>query len=497
MRKLLMASAALLGFAGPAFAAGLVEINPTTSPPVVGDASGTPITPPRSGFGLAPLTNPDPGKIIIRVDGLVAFDTGFIGGTGQTGSVYTAGTPATYSLNPKTGAIALTPATPGGKVGTGKGDSFTNNGYFRLYFGADGQLLNGIRYGANAEMRTDFAGPSSAPGNITQSGSTGNASSNSTASLWYTRRAFGYMGTPTYGYVRFGQGDGGLSLFTGAGITTGEAFSTGAWDGDVPDLFPQGLPDTWQFYDVGNEYTSNKIAYVSPVFFGAQAVVSFAPNSNVLAVNSGNTVAAGATGNQSSSTLASDYARPRNIVEAAFRWQGNLGPVAIDSMIGGANSAVVNNGSFVTPGVKSKGVNIIDGGASLTFLGFSIFGHANAGTQNGTMTPVLELPGRGAPKSQAVVGGGQWSGGPWTVGTSYYYLNCEGSSSGLSNDSFRAEAVGGDYNWAPGFDTFLEYLHGERRQNGVNFIDSGTGVPTDLHNHISLNGIALTMLVRW
>ena len=268
MRKLLVASAALLGLSGPAFAAGLVEINPTTSPPVVGDATGTPITPPRSGFGLAPLTNPDPGKIIIRVDGLVAFDTGFV--NTPTGAVYTtSGTP---------------PVTK--QTGVGKIDSFTNNGYFRLYFGADGQLLNGIRYGANAEMRTDFVGPNGSASTYTVSGSVGNASGNSTASLWYTRRAFGYMGTPTLGYIRFGQGDGGLSLFTGAGITTGEAFSTGAWDGDVPDMMPGNLPDTWQFYDVGNEYTSNKIAYVSPVFFGLQGVISFAPNSTNLAIES-------------------------------------------------------------------------------------------------------------------------------------------------------------------------------------------------------------------
>lgn len=472
MRKLLVASAALLGLAGPALAAGLVEINPTTSPPVVGDATGTPITPPRSAFGAAPLTNPDPGKIIIRVDGLVDFVTGFTGT--QTGNTYVAGK----------------------QTGQAKIDSFQNLGYFRLYFGADGQLLNGLRYGANAEMRTNFAGPNNSAATYTVSGSVGNASGNSTASLWYTRRAFGYIGMPQYGYLRFGQGDGPLSLFTGNGITTGEAYSTGAWDGDVPGLFQGGLAPTWMFYDVGNEYVSNKIAYVSPNFMGFQGGISFAPNSTAgAASNSCGTATAGACANQSSSTLPSDWARPRNIIEAAVRWQGNLGPVAVDSMLGIANSAVVNNGSFLTPGTKTKGVNIIDGGASLTWLGASIYGHWNNGTENGTMTPVAELPGRGAQKGVAWVAGVQYSTGPWTAGTSYYSLNRQGSLAGLNNESFRGEAVGGDYNWAPGFDTFLEYIHGERRQAGVNYLDVG-GNPM-AHNHISLNGIALSMLIRW
>jgi len=474
MRRLLFASAALLGLAGSAHAAGLIEFNPSTSPPTVGDATGTPITSPKSGFPQ-PALNPDPGKIIIRLDGFLAFDTGFIGGSQMGGDVYTAGV----------------------KTGHGKLDSFTNNGLFRLYFGADGQLLNGLRYGVNAEMRTNFAGPNASAATYTVSGSIGNASGNSTASLWYTRRAFGYVGTPQFGYLRFGQGDGPLSIFTASGITTGEAFSTGAWDGDVPDLMPGNVVPTWQFYDVGNEYTSNKITYLSPTMFGAQVAFSYAPNSSVLSPESCGSAAGGACLQQSSSALGGDLTRPRNIIEAAVRWQGNLGPVAVDSMIGYAHSGVVNNGNFLFPGTKAKGVDVIDGGASLTFLGASLFAHANTGTQNGTMTPVAVIPGRGSPKGTTWTAGAQYATGPWTVGASYYYYNRAGSAAGIGNETFRGEAVGGDYNWAPGFDTFLEYLHGERRQAGVNYLDSGTGVPAGAHNHVSLNGIALTMLLRW
>ena len=483
MRKLLIASAALLGLSGPAFAGALIEMNPTTSPPTVGDATGTPITNPKSGFP-SPAFSPDPGKIIIRLDGFLAYDVGFIGGTGMSGNVYA----------PVGGVNTI--------VSHGKLDSFNTSTLFRLYFGADGQLLNGLQYGVNGEMRTNFAG-TTAQG-YSGTAALGNASANSSASLWFTRRAFGYIGTPKYGYLRFGQGDGPLSLFTAAGITTGEAFSTGAWDGDVPDLMPGNMIPTWQFYDVGNEYTSNKIVYLSPTWFGAQGAVSFAPNSTQ-GPNECGTVSAGACNNQASSPLASDFTRPRNIIEAGLRWQGNLGPVAVDSMIGYVHSAVVNNGTIVPlalQGTRAKGVDVIDGGASLTFLGFSVFGHVNNGTQNGTLTPVAVIPGRGSPKGTAYTVGGQWSGGPWTVGASYYYLHRAGSNTPstalnpVGNEVFRGEAVGGTYNWAPGFDTFLEYLHGERRQGGVNLVDSGTA-PPNLHNNLSINGIALTMLLRW
>jgi hypothetical protein len=202
--------------------------------------------------------------------------------------------------------------------------------------------------------------------------------------------------------------------------------------------------------------------------------------------------------------LPSDLARPRNIFEIAARWQGNAGPVAIDSMVGWQYSAVVNNGSAVTPGQKYKGVDAFDAGASLTWLGASIFGHVLGGQMNGvvTPTPVITVANgdpvnRGSPKAWSAVGGAQYSIGPWTVGASYWYYGSAGSASGTGNQVFRGWAVGGDYSWAPGFDTFLEYIGGRLHQSGVNLVNSGPGANPNLNNSVNPNGVALTMLIRW
>jgi predicted porin len=372
------------------------------------------------------------------------------------------------------------------------------SGYFRLYFGADGQLLNGLRYGVNGEMRTNFPSPvSQSPGGNTQ------------ATTWFTRRAYGYIGTPQFGYVRFGQGDGPLGLFTGAGITTGEAFSTGAWDGDIPDLMPQNVVPAWQFNDVSREYATNKIVYLSPTFFGFNVSASFAPSSATLAAENCGSAAGGGCIAQASSTLPSDIltstsARGRNTFEIAARWQGNLGPVAIDSYGGWQNGAVVNNGSALTPGQLAKGVDAFAAGASVTFFGFSVFGAGYGGQMNEVASPVPVITlahgggaNRGSPKAWSAVGGGQYSLGPWTVGASYYYYDRAGAITGTGNEIFRGWAVGGDYSWAPGFDTFLEYIGGKKHQGGINQVDSGPGANPNLHNTTWPQGVALTMLIRW
>ena len=471
MRKLLVATAALLGLAGPAFAAGLIEMNPTTSPPSVGDATGVTTTPPKSGWN-APNFNPDPGKVIIRLDGLLAWDVGATGGTLNNGNVYTAG-----------------------KItGTGKSQPFQYSGYFRLYFGIDGKLLNGMIWGANSEMRTNFAGET--PPGYVGTGAFGSPGGNATATTYYVRRAYGYFGAPAWGLIRFGQGDGPLSLFTTPGITTGEAFSTGAWDGDVPDLMPGNASAGWLFNDTSPEYASNKLVYLSPTFFGLTGSVSFAPNQSNLGVTECSNSASANCYAQTSSVNAADQSHWVNEVEGAVRYQANFGPVALDSMFGFQKSGVVNQGNFGAPETH-KGVAAMDAGASLTFMGASVFGHVYGGQVNGLNTAPVVTATRGTPKQWDWVAGAQYTIGPWTAGASYYYVGNEGSAAGIGNQSFRGEAIGGTYNIAPGFNTFLEYLHGQRRQAGVNFKDSGTGVPTDFGNNVTSNGIALTMLIQW
>jgi predicted porin len=365
-------------------------------------------------------------------------------------------------------------------------------GYFRLYFGVDGKLANGLIYGAKSEMRTQFA-PAGG-------GTLANSSGNSTQSLWYTRRAYGYFGGDSFGIVRIGQGDGPLSLFTGGGISTGEAFSTGAWDGDAC-VFTAASCLAWAFLDVGNEYVSNKVTWVSPSWGGLQIGASFAPESVGLWANGDNNASAAGGGNARAgrSALSADNARPKNMFEVAARWQGNLGPVALDAMAGylGSDTVKLANGVPNVAGTTGfKGLSVFDAGLSATIMGISAFGHISTGKMNGAATPQATLASGRKKDGIAWVIGAMYSTGPYTVGTSWYQFDHQGSNGGTGNRSEKGFAVGGQYTLVTGVDFFLEYLYGNIHQAGVNFVDGGAGGNGN-NNNAKTNMVVASALFRW
>jgi predicted porin len=452
-----MASAAVLGLmaASHAQAASFAQTDPSKN---------------SSAFPTS-QNNPDPGKIIVRMGGLVAVDVGGVGNSSDKSN-----------------------------VNSSKLQPYGISGYFRLYFGVDGKLTNGMIYGASSEMRTNFAG-GAAGGYSLAAGSAGvgNGSANSTASLWYTRRAYTYIGADSWGVFRIGQTDGPLSLFTGSGITSGEAYDTGQWDGDICDFIGSNCL-SWVFPDVGNEYDPAKITYMSPKFGGFSFGVDFAPSSAALTGVDGDQAIGGGSARQSTSSVGSDVQRPRNEFEIAGRWQGNLGPVAIDGFVGYWGSGIVDpTSAAVLPAgtTKVNGLSIIDGGLSATINGWSVFGGVNGGKTNGQAgTPQVVLA-SGRKKDQfAYIVGGQWSQGPYTVGASWYSVDNQGSNSGTGNRTQRAFDVGGQYTVVTGLDFFLEYIWGQQHQNGVNFVDGGAGLAT-ANNKETTNAVLATILVRW
>ncbi len=444
MRNYLLASAALLGLvaANSAQAATFATTDPSRN---------------ASAFG-APQTNPEPGKIIVHMGGMVAVDVGVVNNNSDKSSTTTA------KLQPY--GIA---------------------GYFRLYFGMDGKLTNGMIYGAKSEMRTQFA-PAAG-------GTVGGPSGNSTQSIWYTRRAYVYLGGDSWGLLRMGQGDGPLSLFAGSSITTGEAYDTGHWDGDVCDFVANCL--SWVFPDVGNEYDSAKITYMTPKMNGFQAGVSFAPSSVAL-TGVDNVANAGQSARQSITVTNSDTNRPRNYFEIAARYSGNLGPVALDTWAGYWGSGIVG----AAPGALSAGVSKVNGlsifnwGTSLTYQGFSVFGTINGGNTNGQAgTPRVSLTSGRSKQQQAGIVGVQYASGPYTVGTAYYQVERQGSNGGTGNRTERGFDIGGQYTVVSGLDFFLGYTYGTIHQNGVNFVDAAG--PAAANNKATTNALIGTMLVRW
>ncbi|MCX7380625.1 MAG: porin [Alphaproteobacteria bacterium] len=442
MRNYLLASAALLGLvaANTAQAATFATTDPSRN---------------ASAFGTT-QTSPDPGKIIVHMGGFVSVSVGIVNNNSDKSST-TAAKHQPYGL-----------AT-----------------YMRLYFGMDGKLSNGMMYGAKTEMRTN------------QQATPGNPSANSTAATLYTRRAYMYVAGDNWGLVRMGVTDGPLSLLAGSSITTGEAYDTGHWDGDVCDFVANCL--SWVFPVVGNEYDSAKITYMTPKMNGFQAGISFAPSSVSTNAGADNLASTGLSARQSVSTIGSDTTRPRNYFEVAAKYTGNLGPVALDTWAGYWGSGVVG---AATPAALPAGVTKVNGlaigywGLSLTYQGFSVFGTVTGGNTNGQAgTTRVSLASGRSKQQQAGIVGVQYSSGPYTVGTAYYQVERQGSNGGTGNRVERGFDIGGTYNVVSGLDFFLGYTYGTIHQNGVNFVDAAG--PVTANNKASTNALVGTMLVRW
>jgi predicted porin len=433
MRKFLLATAsvAVLGLtAGAAHAARFAESDPSKD---------------STAFS-APQAKPAPGKIIVRVGGNVWSEFGV-------------------------GSSTLDKA----KGNSGKLQPYGMFGGMRLYFGVDGQLTNGILYGANYEVRTN-------------SGIVGGASANSTANTLYARRAYVYIGADSWGLFRLGQGDGPTSLFNGN--TTGEFFSTGAWDGDVPGLFGNAAL-AWAFPVVGNEYASAKITYVSPSFNGFQVGLSFAPSNAAQTGGVGGSAFLGVVDRGAASAVASDWARPRNTFEVAARYSGNLGPVGTYLMAGYTGSGTIDNNTGA--GAQYWGLSVFDAGMAFNYMGIQPFAHLTTGKMNGAHVPQQKLAGR-KKDGLAWVAGLAYGNGPYTVGASWYSFDSEGSAAGTGNRQEYGLAIGGDYTVTNGLDFYLEYLYGVRKQAGFNFETGAAGAAV---NKTTASGAMATMQVRW
>src|SRR6201986_3871119 len=193
MRKILLASAAILGTAGGSWAQ-------------TWQSQGTQALPWTNFYGANNNINangtaqpggaklPDPGTVVIHLNGRVWADVDLSWSS-------LANIPA--GANP--GSSVRYKSTP---IGIGS--------YLRLYPGFDGVATNGLRYGASAEIRQNIMSSNVFNASVSQTGSTGSFASGSgytSAETLFTRRAFTYLGSDQLGIVRIGQDDGVVGLF--------------------------------------------------------------------------------------------------------------------------------------------------------------------------------------------------------------------------------------------------------------------------------------------
>ena len=546
MRKLLLASAAMLGgtMALVSVASAQVAQNysgvtaggppfPNYAPAGPTPLGALPIPGPVGGPGFPGTVVPgygpplSPGNISVRIVGRMMAYFGVASDSGRTATV----TPTNVgSVGSSGGAVNIN--APQANTKLQALGAFT---FARLYPSFDGVAANGLKYGAFLEIRQDNQSPPGGGANGSISGS------DRARGELYFRRETTYLGTDQLGQIRVGATDQPTSLMLTGNF---ENFDDGGWNGD-PILMTSGTQLQWPYEDVGNLYATEKIVYMSPLFanildFG----VSFEPSTGTVGENGngpgncpyGVTATNGITGplvsNQplgcdsaSSSSLSSETQRRRNTFDAVLRGRYVVGPLGIVATVGGMYSSHVGySGTFTnnsTTGgntVMYHGLRVFDAGLQVAYGGFMVGGHILYGSYNnqwGTVSP------DGSSKSFAPLIGASYSYGPNIIGFHYFISETPGSwtsanavnpANGASVGKVRLEqglAIGDTITLAPGAFLMVSYLYGHRHQAGVDLLSGATwvtGVNSSgatprtqvvTNNNTRVQGIWAGMMFRW
>jgi len=423
MRNFLMAATAIAGVAVAMTGTAQAQM---PNQPIVSDSFG------QNGNGG---DYPAPGTVTVRIRARVDVEAGYGTDSGTVG---------------KAGVTNL--------AGTGQaGNGYKNQGQFfgsavRIYPGADGVAANGLKYGGAIELR--------------QSGGGGSGSSGS--NTMFVRRSFLYF-AGGWGKVIAGANDGGLGQLINVGAL--EAFDwTGGLNGSTQFL-NGGVQPSWTFWENGGAYVYNKITYLTPAFAGFKGGISYEPNTTT---NDNGTNANQASGE--SNTLSSGLthtANRRNTFEAAVTYGGSFGPAAISAEGGYVGSGVVaNSGNFFGNEPKAKGLGMWDAGLNITYMGFTVGGHA-AGGQVGTNYALLRS---GQKNNESFLIGANYQIG--TVIFGGHYLNQLSAGSFNVNNTTLHEiggAAGAAWDWAPGSTAYVSAVYIDRKQNGIDLLNGGAG----------------------
>jgi hypothetical protein len=493
MRKILMASAAILGASGglafaqtPAlpvanpnqgqlaapYGAGPAANNNNNAWGVANTPSGSAAAGPLSTI-YAPNVNavPSPGTIVIRLNGRVEVDLEASFTSGDKGVTAT-GAPNGYKVNPL--GIAS---------------------YARLYPGFDGVAANGLRYGASVEIRENFGAadrPFAATG---ATGTTANSpSSNSSTETLFIRRAFTYIASDKAGLVRFGQTDGVIGLFDNC------IFTSACWDagignfngGDNLQATSPGVaawvPFVW-LAQAGAEYGNNKIVYLSPQFYGFDFGVQYAPNEGNAFQNQGLNVGCTQAGPTCIAvTSGNDATRWYNQVGAGLRYQQTFGFVDFKTygFYETAGKENLTTGAYSTPTAARLGI----GGASAQTVRYDNLNFYKAGLAvtafnltaavdyiGGDVNGQLAMRPTGGAPMNALLGGLTYANGPITLGAEYGVIDSQGDARlvGVSQRHEYEIAFGGSYKVAPGLQLVAEYIYQNRHQGGFDFANNAVG----------------------
>jgi predicted porin len=378
--------------------------------------------------------------------------------------------------------------------------------YLRIYPGVDAMATNGLRYGAQTEIRENWSdqtynSATPAAGSALNSNSNSSSAFTCTQTL-YVRRAFVYLASDQLGILRMGDADGVIGIFDN-GVTMFQNYDTGGWNGDLVTGVPGNVQAAYPFLSQqAADYGSTKVVYLSPQFGGFDFGLQWAPN-NVNGEGPCNNAGSACPSLSSSSVLA-DGTRWMNEYELGARYQGTVGPVAIYAMAGYVGSGHVSDSAAAPAGAWNGRYNDIsagEGGIALTYAGFTIGGHFLGGQINNEN----DTNPQGAPQATAWLVGAQYATGPYVVGVTYYNYQDQGNPS-LTHVSQRytdALNIGATWNVAPGLYLTAEYSWAQMHQGDFNFVTgaSGTfgagGTAQPLENTAQAQVFAIGTKVRW
>jgi hypothetical protein len=465
MRKLLLASAAMLGAtAGGAFAQARAAA-PSQGQYVAPWAAGPSANNNNNSIGIAgpgSTAVPTPGTVVIRLNGRVQTEMG--AGWSSIDKATTAGT--RFEVNPI---------------------RFTS--YMRLYPGFDGLTTNGLRYGGSVEFRENF-GPAA-----------GSPSAYSSTETVFVRRAFAYMGTDQAGIVRIGQTDGVIGLFDGG------VFTSQTWDGGVGN-FNGGQSQAWGVTNAtgvtyawlsqaGSEYSNTKIVYLSPQFFGFDFGVQYAPS-----MFNGYTSCAAPAQTCPETITGNDTTRWYNQVAVGARYQGKFAGLGVKAMVVYETAAKESSGvagGAATPTIGGNAANFkydnlsfVNAAAAIDFAGVTVAADYIGGALNGQ----LAMRPQGGASEHAVVAGVTYRNGPIIVGAEAAMVNSQGDArlTGISQRRELEASFGGTYTVAPGLALVAEYQYEQRHQGNFDFLTGAAGTGTrDTH----AQAISFATIVTW
>jgi len=370
-----------------------------------------------------------PGTIVVHLNGYLQYALGTMGGNGMVGAGY-------------------------------KNNAIGSIGDIRLYPGFDGMTVDGIGYGAQIELRTTTS-------NANGSGVNSNATSGNGFDGLYIRRAYGYIGTDDYGYIRFGQTDGAFGLLQRGVI---EAFGDGnQWtaDGAPVNMLPSGAPGQFIYADQGGLYTTSKIVYISPSvdepLLGGKlsAIISFEPNSN--GIKEGYATFSGPLGASNSAIDGGSNARRRNTFDGMVGYDIKVAGIATKTSVGYLASSPLGN---MTGAQEYASMGVFQAGTQATYKAlFTDFDNITVGAnlKTGSVLDGYKFKTKGERNALSYIVGASYVNGPYEVGGSFFDTQSAASVGAHGHTlSEYGLAAGANYAVAKPMSLWLEYMYGNK-----------------------------------